>query len=196
MSRLVLAAAAVAALLTAGCSSVETGVSHGVFTSSDGQFSVAVPPIDSIQSREGVIGGNPYVDFAQGEGEWMSAGGYSVYSLTPPSPYTSDEAFYTDAARLVPPLSRDYADGYFTQVQSSRIQSGGYPAWQMVAKGGKDGVDGYWVATAVDYGDRLAVVMLIAPMKSADFDGPTSPQAALTWSDYPAFLASLKRGTQ
>jgi hypothetical protein len=182
--------------LAAGCSSVEPGVSQGVFTSSEGQFSVAVPPIQGMHAREGVIAGNPYVDFAQGEGEWMSVGGYSVYWITPPSPYASDEAFYADVARLVLPLSRDYADGYFTPVQDSRIQSGGHPAWQVVTRGGRDSINAYWVATAVDFGDRVGVVMLTVAMKSADYDGPASPQAALTWGDYPAFLASLKRGAE
>ena len=183
--------AALAALTAlGGCAAL--GVHDGVYTSAGGEFSVQEPPLPDVSYRSGYAYREAFVDFSSGEGDWTRAGGYSLDWFGHEQAYASDDAFQVDMQRVLPKMAVNYTEGLFHTVQQGPLQVGGHRAYRLVAEGVRGSTPAWWVATAFEVGDGVAVSMLLVPKKSADHDGPVSAEAVPDWGFYPAFTASIR----
>ena len=194
MKRIVAPAAflSVLACLSA-CTILQGHEADGIYTSPDGEFSVTEPRIGAEKVVDGSFGtGNRYVDFSM-DGFWMAAGLYSVEWYKLGKPYADDAAFVAAAKDSLPKeVAHDYGES-FKPVATEVTQVNGRVAVRVVAEGVRDKLDAYWVATAINFGDRVALVMLLAPKNTPQQAGPASSSEAVSWHDYPAFIRSVTR---
>jgi hypothetical protein len=179
-----------AALVLSGCAAL--GVHDGVYTAPGGEFSVMQPPLPEVSYRSGSAYQEAFVDFSSGEGDWTRAGGYSLDWFGRERAYSSDADFQTEMQRVLPKMAVNYTEGLFHTVQQGPLQLGGHRAYRLVAEGVRGSTPAWWVATAFEVGDGVAVSMLLVPKQNADHDGPASAEAVPDWGFYPAFTASIK----
>lgn len=181
------------ACLTA-CTTLQGKVADGVYTSPDGEFSVMEPRVGTAgKVVDGTFGPrNRYVDFSM-DGFWMAAGLYSIEWYKLDKPYEDSAHFVAVAKDSLPKeVAKDYGDS-FKMVDTEVTRVNGHTAVRVVAEGVRDKLDAYWVAMAIDFGDRIAVVMLLAPKDTPQQRGPASSSEAVSWHDYPAFIQSVTR---
>jgi hypothetical protein len=175
------------------CSMLQGHEADGVYTSPDGEFSVMAPHIGAEKIVDGSFGtNNRYVDFSM-DGFWMAAGLYSVEWYKLDKSY-ADEAHFVEAAKdsLPKEAAHDFGES-FKPVETEVTQVNGHAAFRLVAEGMHDKLDAYWVATAINFGDRVALVALLAPKDTPQQRGPASSSEAVSWHDYPAFIQSIIR---
>jgi hypothetical protein len=184
----------VVVLALAGCSTLQGREADGIYTSPDGEFSVAVPQVLDVAATDGAVGASKrFVDFATGGVYWTAEGGYSVEWYKLDKPYTSDDKFYSDTAEFLPKMVKAEFGADFTVLQANAIKVNGRSAYQVIARGTKDHADAFWVCTAVDFDNRIGLVMLMVPVQhDANSHGAATPAAALAWPRYPGFVDSLK----
>ncbi len=177
-----------------GCSTILQGhEAGGIYTSPDGEFSVMAPRIGAEQIVDGSFGANNrYVDFSM-DGFWMASGLYSVEWYKLDKPYADDAHFVEVAKDSLPKeVARDFGES-FKPVETEVTQVNGRTAVRVVAEGVRDKLDAYWVGTAINFGDRVALVTLLAPKDTPQQRGPASRSEAVSWHDYPAFINSITR---
>lgn len=182
----------VIACLTA-CTTLQGKVQAGVYTSPDGEFSVMVPPILDVETSDGVVGpAKRFVDFSMGP-YWTAEGAYSVEWYKLDKPYATDADFIAETRKVLPSLVTHSQNQSFKPLQTDELQVNGRAAVRLVARGVTDNTDAYWIATSIDFGDRVAVALLVVPAKSDRESGPADAASAPAWGFYPAFTASITR---
>lgn len=177
------------------CTTLQGKEAGGIYTSPDGEFSVKVPPIMDEETTDGVVGAQKrYVDFTMGAGYWMAEGGYSVEWYKLDKPYTSDADFIKATQEFLPALVTHSLNASFKPLDTTTLQVNGRVAVRLVAEGVRDNIDAYWVATSIDFGDRIAISLLLVPKQDPpQYWGPVSAAAAPLYGDYPAFTDSITR---
>jgi hypothetical protein len=179
----------------AGCTTLQGKLEGHSYTSPDGEFSVKVPnPMFGSDATDGLGGPDKrYVDFAFG-GYWMAEGGYSVEWYKLDKPYAADADFIKATREFLPSLMTHSLNPSFKPLDIQELQVNGHAAVRLVAEGMKDSIDAYWVATSIDFGDRIAISLLLIPKQhEPQYSGPPSGDAAPLYGDYPAFTDSIVR---
>jgi len=175
------------------CTTLQGRVQDAVYTSPDGEFSVMVPPILDVETTDGVVGpAKRFVDFSMGP-YWTAEGAYSVEWYKLDKPYVTDADFVKDTRELLPSLVTHSLNQSFKPLRTEELQVNGHVAVRLVAQGVSDHTDAYWIATSIDFGDRIAVALLLVPVKSDRDNGPVDAASAPAWGFYPAFTASITR---
>ncbi|HEY3644102.1 MAG TPA: hypothetical protein VGM16_02080 [Gammaproteobacteria bacterium] len=176
------------------CSSLQGKQVNGVYTSPDGEFSVMVPRVLDVETTDGVVGPSKrFVDFSMGP-YWTAEGAYSVEWYKLGKLYATDADFIKDTREFLPSLVADSVNPSFKPQQTEDIQVNGHPAVRLVAEGVDGGIDAYWVATSIDFGDRIAISIMLVPKRDEPrYYGPPSSDAAPLYGSYPAFTNSITR---
>jgi hypothetical protein len=153
-----------------------------------------VPRVLDEETNDGAIGtGKRYVDFSTGGAYWMVDGGYSVEWYKLEKPYANDDAFIEETKHVLPTLGAKPMGDSFKPLSTDVLQVNGRAAVRVVAECVHDKIDTYWVATSIDFGDRVAVSLLLIPKKTPKDNRPASGDEAAAWGDYPAFTQSITR---
>lgn len=195
MSNQTLRTLTVTALLSllSACSTLRGKESDGVYVAPDSEFSLMIPPILDVECSDGKVGpSKEYVDCATGKAYWMAAGGYSVEWYRLERPFDSDTAFLTETKKILPSLVTGGTAPGFSVVQTRVLTINGRATYQIVARGNKDNIDSFCIATSIDFGKRIAVAYLLIPVKSDRYNGPVDADQAATWGYYSKFVDSIE----
>lgn len=190
-----LCALTIAALLSSlsACSTLKGKQSGGLYTAPDAEFSVIIQPIVDVDCSDGKVGpSKEYVDCATGSSYWMIEGGCSVEWYRLERPFDSNSAFLAQTTQILPSLVTHGAATGFSVIQTRVLTVNGRAAYQIVARGTKDKVDAFCVATSIDFGTRIAVAYLLIPINSSSYHGPTDADQAAAWGSYPKFVDSIE----
>jgi hypothetical protein len=176
-----------------GCATLQGRVQDGIYTSPGGEFSVMVPQILDVETTDGVVGASKrFVDFSMGP-YWTAEGSYSVEWYKLDKPYPTDAAFVMETRQLMPTLVKDSLNPSFEPLQTDELKVNGHAAVRLVARGVIGKTDAYWMATSIDLGDRIAVALLLIPVKPDADARPIDPASLPGWGFYPAFTGSITR---
>lgn len=188
----ILTIATVASLLCA-CSTLQGQVKDSIYTPPDGEFAVMVPPILDVSVTDGKVGLNKqFVDFVTGDGYWMAHGGYSLEWYRLDHAYDDNTKFLADTSQFFPNLVKAEAGKSFSIVHTSTFTINGRAAYQAIARGIKDKLDAFWVGTSINFGNRVAVAMLVIPAKNNNQPGPMTAEQTAAWGFYPKFIDSIQ----
>lgn len=188
-------AIATLALLLHACSTLQGQTKDGIYTAPDAEFTVMVPPIIGVASTDGKLGPHKeFVDFVTGSGYWMAQGGYSLEWYKLDHAYDNDAKFYADTSKILPSLVKAEEGTTFSIIHTSTFTVNGHAAYQAIARGIKDKLDAYWVGTSINFGNRIALAMLVVPAENSHQPGPGVNNAiqAATWGYYPKFIDSIQ----
>lgn len=187
-----LIAAALMSLLPA-CSTLQGKESNGHYVAPDNEFSVMIPPVLDVDCSDGKVGpSKEYVDCSMGNAYWMVDGGYSVEWYRLEHPFDSDTAFLAETTKVLPSLVKGGPAPGFSVIQTHTLTINGRAAYQIVARGIKDKIDSFCIATSIDFGKRIAVAYLLIPVKSDRGKGPVDADQAVTWGYYSKFVDSIE----
>ena len=175
------------------CTTLQGKVADGTYTSPDGEFSVMVPRILDVETTDGVVGSSKrFVDFSMGP-YWTAEGAYSVEWYKLDKPYADPAAFIAETRKFLPVLVKKSLGDSFAAVLTQDTQVDGHPAVCVVADGEQGSTPAYWVATSIDFGDRVGIALLLVAKPSEHQSGPAEPADAPNWGFYQAFTKSLIR---
>lgn len=179
--------------LLSACSTLQGKESNGLYIAPDSEFSVMIPPVLDVECSDGKVGpSKEYVDCSTGNAYWMAAGGYSVEWYRLEHPFDSDTAFLAETTKILPSLVTGGPAPGFSVVQTRTFTINGHTAYQIVARGNKDNIDSFCIATSIYFGKRIAVAYLLIPIKTDRYSGPVDADQAATWGYYSKFVDSIQ----